>query len=331
MSGKSRRNFGKKMAEGSYGCIYTDDKKVLKVSDKSEAEVELKIADIIKSIPNWQSYYIIQEKEEFQAANFTRIRPMYQGDCKIIRQTTNSNLRLLSSPYGGVPVRSIEVTETFSYDAAVLHLLEAVTKLNAQGVCHFDIHTGNVVDDINGVMRIIDFGSAFLGDFADVAIVKKHKYPFSPNFSPQPPELAIQNAIVEKREIQTSIEAVLESREVFRNSAEYTGITKSYARSELFNFVTNEYHSTDIAWAEYFRTYWRKWDIWSVGILLLRLLQQCLFLPALKKDLWDNVYMRKKIQTLLKGCLEPDPRKRLSAKDALNAWISFSSNDTFLQ
>jgi serine/threonine protein kinase len=320
----TRRNLGKKIAEGSYGCIYTKNNKVLKVSDKKEAVVELNIATLIKNIPNWQNYYIIQEKEEFATSNFTRVRPTYQGECKIIRETSNSNLRLLSSPYGGVPVRSIEVTESFSYEKAVRHLLEAVTKLNEQGICHYDIHGGNVVDDVNGIMRLIDFGSAFLGDMADVATVKKHKYPFSPNFAAQPPELAIQNAIVEERDIQASIDVLMDKREIFRNSAEYTGITSEYARKELYFFVTSEYHATDLAWAEYYRTYWRKWDVWGLGVLFLRILQQCLFIPSLRKELWDTPLMRKKIQTLLKGCLEPDPRKRFSANDALKSWVSSS-------
>ena len=310
------------MAEGSYGCIYTNDKKILKVSDKKEAVVELTIANIIRGISNWQDYYVIQEKEEFESANFTRIRSTYQGECKIIRDTSNSNLRLLSSRYGGVPVRSIQITETFDYAKVVQHLLEAVSKLNEQGICHYDIHSGNVLDDINGVMRLIDFGSAFLGDTVDVDIVKKHKYPFSPNFAPQPPELAIQNAIVESRDIQASIDTIIASREVLRNSAEYTGITSSYARNELFTFTTAEYHTTDLAWAEYYRKYWRKWDTWGLGILFLRFLQQSLLISELRKELWDSIPMRKKIQTLLRGCLEPDPRKRVSANEALQFWIS---------
>jgi serine/threonine protein kinase len=325
MSGKSpRQTLGKKIAEGSYGCIYRNDKKVLKVSDTKEAEVELRIANIIKNIPNWSEYYIIQDKEEFETKNFTRVRPMYQGDCKIIRDTTNSNLRLLSSSYGGVSVRNIEITESFSYEKSIRHLLEAVTKLNDQGICHYDLHGGNILEDINGKQRIIDFGSAFIGDMADVSTVKKHKYPFSPMFSAQPPELAIQNAIVENRDIQSSLEELIVKREIFRNSSEYTGITPSYVRKELYDFVTTEYHATDLAWAEYYRNYWRKWDTWSIGVLFLDFLKRALLLPALRKELWDNPSMHNKIRMLLRGCLEPNPKKRFSANDALKFWVSSS-------
>ena len=326
---EKKKNLGTKIAEGSYGCIYTaaNRKKILKVSGKEEAGVELNIANIIKGIPKWQDYYILQEEEAFQPSNFTRVRSTYQGECKIIRDTKNSNLRLLSSPYGGVPIRTIQVTETFNYYTTVRHLLEAIVKLNQQGICHFDIHNGNILDDINGVMRIIDFGSAFVGDSADVNTVKQHRYSFTPIFSPQPPELAIQNAIVDSIDIQSAIDTLLEKREVFKNSSEYTGITPQYARNELFDFTTSEYHTTQLAWAEYYRKYWRKWDIWGLGVLFLNLLQKCLYIPDLRNELWDDIAMRKKIQTLLRGCLEPDPRKRMFANDALHLWLT-SSVDT---
>jgi len=322
MSRKStQKNLGNKIAEGSYGCIYKKDNKVLKVSDTKEASIELRISNIIRSIPSWQEYYIIQEKEDFYANNFTQIRPRYEGSCKIIRDTMNSNLRLLSSSYGGVPVRTMEVTETFSYEKVIRHLLEAVTKLNAQGVCHFDLHGGNILEDVQGNQHIIDFGSAFLGDMTDVEIVKKHNYSFTPKFTAQAPELAIQNAITDGFDIQSAIDILIEKRHVFRNGIEYTGMSPAYIRKELYTFVTSEYHSTDLAWAEYFRKYWRKWDVWSLGVLFYEFLKRALLIPTLRAELWDSP-KRKKIQSLLRGCLEPDPRKRFSANDALQFWIS---------
>jgi serine/threonine protein kinase len=328
MSGKSpqRNTLGTKIGEGSYGCVYAtnDKKKVLKVSDIKEASIELNIAKVIKGIPDWEKYYVIQNEENFGQSNFKRIRPLYEGNCKIIREKSNSNLRLISSPYGGISVRNIEITESFSYYKAMRHILEAVAKLNAQGICHFDLHSGNILEDINGLIRLIDFGAAFMGDEADINTVKKRSYTFSPKFAAQPPELSIQNAIMEGKPIQESIDDLLEKREVFRNSVEYTGLTPSYVRNELFNFSTDEYHTTVLAWSEYYRKYWRKWDVWGVGILALKILQQCLFIKVLRNELWDDIQMRSKIQKLLQGCLEPDPRKRFSAKDALHFWISSS-------
>lgn len=331
MSGKLSQNqsllkkIGPKLGEGSYGCIYksaNDSNEVIKISEHKDADIELDIGNIIRTIPNWQEYFIIQEKEDFNTSNITRIRPYYAHNCKIIRESTNSDLRVLSSPYGGVSVRSITVTESFQYMKTIQHLIEAVSKLNDQGICHFDLHSGNILEDINGTFRIIDFGASFLGDMADVETVKKRNYTFSPTFASQPPELAVQNGIMHKKLISDCVKEVVMKRKVFTNSYVYTGLTPSYAEDELLRFCRSEKHSNMIQWAEYYRKYWRKWDMWSVGIIALQLFQQSMLIPSQYIELWKDEKNRVKIQNLLKGCLEPDPTKRFTAKEALLAWIS---------
>ena len=67
----------KPMAEGSYGCIYTEEnappcktdktdkpkgeRKVRKLLKKDDAKIELATSKLIQSIPLWEYYFVVQE------------------------------------------------------------------------------------------------------------------------------------------------------------------------------------------------------------------------------------------------------------------------------
>lgn len=334
-----KENRTKPLAEGSYGCIYLEGsappcqadtspqgRKVRKLLKKEDASVELTISKLIKSIPLWDYYFVVQEETGCIEKNFKKARPMYEDFCKIYKSSTNKNLTEIVSPYRGIALRNVTITEDFSYIESFQHLLTGLSALHKQGICHFDIHSGNILEE-NGYLRYIDFGNAFLGDHINATVVERHNYSFTPDFPTQPPELAIQNGIHDGLPVDYCVEELAKHRTVFRNGLPYTGISSSYAKNKLA-LIGSSIGTTKEEWVAMYRQHWTKFDTWSLGVVFLNILKQCLLLRSFQPIWKKNQTL---ITTVLRGCLEPHPSCRFSADEALSYFSSVSvssSSDT---
>ena len=204
----------KLIQEGTYGCVVKPaipcakskaaNNNVGKIVRKRNIEIELSIATLVKGIPAWQEYYVLQREDSCSTKNFTSFRDPYASQCRVYTDSENSELTQLLSPFAGTPVYKMDVSD-IHFMAAFKHVLTAVVKLSRQGICHFDLHENNILVN-KGVLRIIDFGSAFLGDETTEHVVRRHVYDFSPKFPPQPPELSVQNALYAGLDMRLALE-----------------------------------------------------------------------------------------------------------------------------
>jgi serine/threonine protein kinase len=316
------------LQEGSYGCAFTPalpckktkskksgSRTVGKIIKHEHAEVELSIAAIIQGINDWQSYYIIQEEDNCTTNNFKRLRKVYEKQCKLYKRTENKGLLQLLSPYGGTPLRLYGITQSFSYIRTLRHMLEGVAKLNEQGICHCDLHEGNILVDTNDTFKLIDFGAAFLGDQVTEKVALLHTYSFSPEFPPQPPEFSVQNGIYEGLTISYSSMDTIVKKKVYSKMQGLLGVSIQSQKEELDSFWNsqNEWKG-DGKWAPFFKAYWKTIDSWSIGVMFFDLLYKYSFHASVKKE-WEQYQLV--IRTVLKGCLHSDPRKRFTARQAL--------------
>ena len=310
--------------EGSYGCAFTpplkcrkskqsrSKRQVGKIIRLKNAEVELSIASIVKGIPGWERYFIVQEKDNCTAQNFKNFREAYEEECKTLRRRADKELVQLLSPYGGTTLHSLAITNDFDYLGAFRHMLEGVSKLAKQGICHYDLHEGNILVDHRGTMRLIDFGAAFVGDAVSEETIWRHQYSFSPEYSPQPPELSIQNALNENVPLSFAIHKTFQQKKEFSIASSLLG--QRGQEDAMFNFWRSEFSSTS-QWPTFFHKYWRTWDSWAVGVIFLKLLRKSFLLSSFTHTVWPKHGFT--IRTVLKGLLEVDPRRRLTADTAL--------------
>lgn len=328
----------KPMAEGSYGCIYpeedappckTDDTKrkgkgkgrmVRKLLTKDDAKIELTTAKIIQAIPLWEYYFVIQEETGCKRDNFRKARPAYEGFCKIFKKSNDKNLTELEAPYKGISLRNLKITESFLFVDSLKHMLTGLFLLHKQGICHFDIHAGNILEH-EGFLRFIDFGSSFKSDSIDREVIHRHSYMFTSDFPTQPPELSIQNGIYHNLSVEYCIDELLQNREVFRNGLPYTGITTFYVKSKL-SLIGNYIGTTEAEWVAFYNKHWKKFDTWSLGVVFFNILKQCMLLPSFQTT-WKKYQTL--ITTVLRGCLEPHPTCRFSAEEALSYFSSSAS------
>lgn len=314
----------KVVQEGTYGCVVKPPlpcaktkaakDNVGKIVRRKNTEIELSIATLVMGIENWQEYYVVQVQDSCSSQNFTKLRKRYAPQCRVYTESNNSELVQLLSPFAGSPVYSLNVSKMpIDYMSSFKHLLTAVAKLNAQGICHFDLHENNVLIN-DGSLRIIDFGSAFLGDETTDYIVSRHVYDFSPKFPPQPPELSVQNALYADMDLNTALEQTIKQKNVFAVAHKLLGLNPDNSLKELRNFWSYHPYSGE-SWVPFFKKNWRSWDSWAVGVIFLNILEKSFIKPSFINTVWKN--HSAVIRTVLKGLLHSDPTERMTAEQAL--------------
>ena len=98
--------------KGSFGCAFSpplpcrrrkplQGRRVGKVLKKRDAEIELSIAELVRAIPGWSRYYLVQELDSCSERNFARLRRDYESQCRIYKLASDDSLTQLLSPYGG--------------------------------------------------------------------------------------------------------------------------------------------------------------------------------------------------------------------------------------
>lgn len=311
----------KLIQEGTYGCVVKPalpcakskaaNNNVGKIVRKKNTEIELSIATLVKGISAWQDYYVVQSSDSCTTKNFTQLRGAYASQCRIYTDAENSELTQLVSPFAGTPVYKMDVSE-IHYMAAFKHVLTAVAKLSAQGICHFDLHENNVLVN-KGVLRLIDFGSAFLGDETTEDVVRRHIYDFSPKFPPQPPELSVQNALYAGRDIGFALVQTVKQKHVYSLAYKLLGMNPELALTQMRQFWSD--NPPQVSWVPFFKENWRSWDSWAVGVMFLNILEKCFLKPTFLNTVWKNHSVV--IRTVLKGLLCSNPTNRMTASKAL--------------
>jgi len=315
------------IGEGSYGCVLrpqprckktklpSTTKTVGKIIKKKNAEIELRISALLKAIPDWEKYYVVQEEDNCEPANFKDMQKEYSDDCKLFQDDTLriNNLTQIVSKYGGKDLTV--TTNNFDYMGTLKHVLIGIEKLQKQGICHYDLKDNNMVSDEHGVVRLIDFGSAFVGDSATDANVVKKIFHFLPEYN-----TISQHGLYNVNERHHTLEE-LYNDSIYKKSSlklmeTVLGVSREESKNKLVNFWANYYKGhAEVDPGDFFRTYWRTWDTWAVGVVFLKILSRSLHNPPFVEKVWKP--KGTVIKGVLKGLLAVDPRERLSPEAAL--------------
>jgi serine/threonine protein kinase len=320
---------GRLIQEGSYGCAFTPPlpckkgkrnksrtKMVGKVMKKTEAEVELNIATLIEGIPGYSRYFVVQVEDNCTSKNFSRLREEYSSMCTIYAKKADNELIQLLSSFSGRSLEKTPITSSFDFVGIFRHMLEGIVLLHKQDICHCDIHEGNILISPNGTTRLIDFGAAFVGNAISEETVQDHNYRFSPYFDPQPPEMAIQNAIQSKVSTSFAIHQVIYQKKILQKASNILGLSLAKQKRDLEAFwFQQDMTWSGKSWVPFYKAYWKSWDAFSLGVLFFKLLLKCLYLPSFLNTVWRND--SKVITEVLKGLLQANPMYRMSVEEAL--------------
>lgn len=350
---------GRFLGSGTYGCAFTppllckkDSKKrfgkVGKITMDVLAEQEIHIANRIRKVPMARTYFLLPEPESCKLApeevqtesGIETCRNdflAHQEDLDLTRMTQ------LVEPFGGtLPFYKLFDNQSlhpnqFDFFRFMRTMLEAGSTLLLAGVCHFDLHPGNMLVDKTKAVRILDFGISFSADeINDISVNgrwKRLRFGFESDAShpsihnSEAPELTVMNAIRKNEyNVEEAVKLVVLGKRIFQDMETYLGMSRESSRDSLLNFWSSSEYAKKKNFVMLWKTYWPGFDSWSLGCILLDTLKSMLLLPQFT----SGPYKTKKqiVLSTLRGMLNPNPKFRLDCIEALalfdpaNLWLS---------
>jgi serine/threonine protein kinase len=308
------------LAEGTYGCTFYPplpckkgkqkgrEKEVGKLTRVVNADYELDIAEKLREIPNWESYYILSSEDSCSRKELEKMYKDYKKNCDFLERINPSQLTHLLSPYGGITLRKYSFRPDFSVLSFLSHMATALEKMHAIGYGHFDIHEANILIDEKGVARLIDFGKSMKGDEINGESIQKHSFTFTPSFVWQPPELTVMNGVQEHLPQQIAILRTFDKKAIFQTAQTYLNLNID-AQKHIFEDFWNFSESAQARqWDRFFRHYWRKFDVWSLGVIALRIMKIQLVNTEYINGLWKSE--GELLKKVLIQMLQASPAKR---------------------
>jgi len=342
---------GRLLGSGTYGCAFSppllcegsfkkDFKKVGKITSEPLARQEIIIGNRIRRVPLASHYFLLPEPESCTPApEESQTEPGIQ-QCRDEFERHGEDLEIDSmkqiiEPFGGIKPfyvlfdnKSLH-PKHFNFFHFMRHILEAGSTLLLAGVCHFDLHPGNLLVDNRKIVRILDFGLSFpTNTINDIVVNGRWKrlrfggeadaaHPQVVNS--EAPELTIMNAI-RRREysLPDAVKQTVLGKPVFKDIQTYLGISKETSRDDLVEFFETSKAARDRNFVAVWKTYWPGFDSWALGCILLETLKALVLLP----EFAQGPYKTKKplVLATLRGMLEPNPRDRLDCIEALSLY-----------
>lgn len=348
---------GHLLGQGSYGCAFTPpllcksykvqkQGKVGKITLTSDANREIQIANLLRRYPLVNNYILLPDPESCEPAPIKDQTDRDIKDCEAIMRTNDykvkwQDTKQLFIPYGGrQPLGNLLLASNihpkyFSFFDFLRHVLEAGSLLLNAGVCHFDLHPNNFIQDRYGVVRLLDLGQAFdVRHITQETVDSRWKVlvfgnekdaPNSMVTNAEAPEITVINAMRNGYSLEEAIERVVKGKAIFGEIEKYMGISKETQMRELKQFFTTSDSVQQKDWVQFWKLYWPGFDSWSIGALALNILKyQITWLEFIQGEWQQKQAM---VNLTLKGLLHPNPRKRLDSMEALflfdpsNNWI----------
>lgn len=342
---------GALIAQGAYGCIFDKpleckrkgkkDKttKIAKLTEDIDATQEINIAKELRDMPLSENYFILADPESCAVKEVEKQEEEDLEDCNFLDRVDLKYTRQIYMDYGGKALYQANIHPSqFNLLQFMIHMLEAAGTMLLAGICHYDIHPGNIVVDKKGAYRLIDFGLAFKGPSVTKSIVNlrwkvlrfgtpEHTEHWISN--QEPPEITIINAVANNEfPLEAAIQKTIYTKNIFGQLAKpMFGISRSNQIDAFKHFWMTSKACRESDWVKFFKLYWSVFDSWALGTLFFTYLQKQLsFYQFTTSATWKEKEVS--IRVALQGMLEINPRKRLDAIEALslldpgNHWLN---------
>lgn len=313
---------------------------------KEEAEQELEISNRLRKMPLAKNYFILNDPESCEIAPFSEQKETDIPFCGAIDNleeegVTVDQLRQIYAPFGGYTTFYKVLTTSdlhptrFDFFAFTQHLLEAGATMAKAGVCHFDLHPGNLLVDTNGVVRVIDFGLSFLVDHINTKLIddrwkvwtyQTKEQPNAVVLNQETPEITIWNGQRNKLSLEQSVELVVALKPIFRDMEKYLGISRTQAKDSLIHFWRSSKAAQEKDEVSLFKLYWPGFDAWAIGCILLYVLKASLLRPEFVSGIWSK--RQAAVYGAIRGLLDVNPRTRM---DCVEALATFDPNSDWIQ
>lgn len=281
------------LAQGTFGCVYhpgmTCDHKPLSAkyitkihsSDEKTAENEIAISKKIQTITNYELYFspVLEncevnlakvDKEEVEKCNFVKDD---MDDKKPITYIS-TKIRYIEGKSLMEYVKSNRSYSTISF--LYKTLCENVKKLAEKKIVHFDLKENNMIVSKKGIPIIIDFGISI--DFSNEKMkssLKHFFYAYTTKYKPWCIEIVLICFIVHNKPSEVTPDKIME---IFDDVMQLNNFeNKPYLKDkfpeyrEKFKSQVSTKPVNELL--DYLLSTYKKWDLYSVTILLIQMLE----------------------------------------------------------
>ena len=317
--------------QGTYGCVFqpallcrgsknpSDPTKVGKITDYADAKNELRIGKYIRSIPRYQDYVIISEADScIPRAKSKQVDPD-MDKCRFSEDLSLNTTVQLIMPYGGLPLSRINMDPSkFDFFRFMENILSIGTFLVLNDVCHFDLWGQNLLFDKANKPRLIDFGFTFRPSQMVGSDIYLRWRELAYDYDTEPPEVTLMHAAQQGISVDEALAHLKQELPALHNLITICGVSANKWVSQLNTWSKSSQSFQQHDWFSCWKTYWPGFDAWSIGALLLQVLEvQVRFKSFQTSQRW--IEQGPRIKSILKGMCHPHPAYRLDAVEALSA------------
>ena len=319
------------ISQGAYGCVFfpyfnckgeKSNEYISKIQIANfTAKNEIYIGKLIQKIKTFQDSPFFYNRYfapvlKHCDINISKIGNPEKKKCKVIQENKDEGFVLLKIPY-------ITYDNTFSnYSDFLLssikawkkvslifygytHLLEAIDVLNTNNICHFDLHSKNIVvcGDCGRTPIIIDFGLSI--PMHKIKYIEDYFYVYAPDYYIWPLEVHYICLLLHENSNPTH-DDLRDLCHTYVHSNKY--LTRSFSPSFVKEYermcleMLEEYASKNIDPLKY----WKTWDNYALSIEYLKLLYY------LNLDGYtDNLFVLAFSQILIMN-IHPNPNRRMT-------------------
>ncbi len=327
---------GKLIDQGKYGCVFNPPllcesdvvvkgNQVGKVTQRADSKNEITASEVLGTIPHWSKYFLLPNSKslcKLKPVEKQKDRNIYK--CDIVQEYDLENTVQFDMPFGGKSlyerIKKAQLNPSaFSFFDFVQHILEGASEMLLKGFVHFDMHEGNILMDDTLTPKIIDFGESFLSRNISNEVVDARWKVYTPNFSPEPPEVTIMTGIRKGKTMEECLNEVLYQKDALKFAKQLSGISFKDQASEFRNFWGTSRAALEKNWVGIWKAYWPMFDSWSFGSIFIDMVNRFIRDGVLQKMKGYNT-RSEPLQKALRHMLRMSPRDRYDCIEVLNIY-----------
>lgn len=307
---------------GRFARVRDKTRRAVKIVEKGDPTIrsELEVSRSLRKIRGYEDYFVIVDE--------TCIGDDITGDpdwkkCRLFDPSHKQMVSFVQLRMRYAGVRLSDYVRNVNYVLGnwlelQIHLFEGLRMFHKAGYVHGDLHLGNILVDVSGVPRIIDFGLAY-----DINKVKEKdvvNLSFIPKYDNYAPELDLIAGIRKGLDRHELCEIIYNEKHILQEIDELFPSRYSILE-DMQNFANRINVATPYDVKKYIQLYGSGSDVWTLGYNLLRIYTIMITTPIVIDSAFYKQHHRDQMR-LLRELLMVDPRRRLSAEDALTQLYS---------
>jgi len=330
---------GNLIAEGKFGCVFDTvprckgrartirdgrfsrnqrkTRRVVKIMDVKDKTIatEINISRHLSQIENYKDYFILIDDvcvgdDMTEDKDWSKCGIFRPG---VSRRAPFVQLRML---HGGIRLTeyALNIDRLLKNWVNIqIHLALALRILHTRNWVHGDFHFGNIVVDDKDVPRIIDFGLSYnLTRLQEKDIINMT---FLPSYDNYAPELDYAAGVLTNKSKRSVMEQIYYRKHILKEIDEMFP-AQSGVLDELNGFAERHDLVSGGDIVSFLQKYGTMADMWTFGFDFYKLYMLMLSVPSVINSAFYKGHHATQMR-ILRGLLQPDPRKRFSADNLL--------------